>query len=144
MRSNHFFNCLMFVFAFALLPGCNVDVDWPQQTTTCAVTGHVQLDGQAIGDVKLVFVPQRVGKKGDLNRIASAMSNDRGEFELEIDSRKPKQIRHGRYRVIVSKIVGGEELFHESYNTESVLMVEINSQEAIQRPELDLLSSGTY
>jgi len=125
--------------------GCSVfDVDWPLQATTCGVKGVVTLDGQAIADVKVVFIPQRVGKKGDFNRIASGTSNDRGEFTLSIDAKKSKQIRHGRYRVIASKIVEGKELFHKSYNAESVLMVEIDTQEAIQRPELELLTSGTY
>ena len=125
-----------------LFMGC--DVDWPKETSTCGVVGEVTLDGQAIADVKLVFIPQRVGKIGDFNEIASAMSNDRGEFVLEIDARKPKQIRHGRYRVIVSKKVDGEELFHKSYNSESVLMADVDSQEAIQRPKLKLLKSGMY
>jgi len=141
MRINQIAICMLFV----LLCGCNViDIDWPSKTTTCGVEGHITLDGQAIADVKLVFIPQRVGKEGDLNRIASASSNDRGEFVLEVDSKKAKQIRHGRYRVIVSKIVDGEELFHESYNSESTLMLEVNSQEAIQRPKLELVKSGTY
>jgi len=125
-----------------MLLGCNVDVDWPKETTACGVTGEVMLDGQAIGDVKVVFVPQRVGKQGDFNRIASGVSNDRGEFTLAIDAKKAKQIRHGRYRVIVSKVANNEELFHESYNTKSALMIDIDSHEAIQRPKLELKTSG--
>ena len=141
MRSSLIVVCMMLLFS----AGCQIfDVDWPRGVTTCKVKGMVTLDGQAISDVKLVFVPQRVGKKGDLNRIASGTSNGRGEFTLSIDAKKAKQIRHGRYRVIVSKIVDGEELFHKSYNAESMLMVEIDSQEAIQRPDLDLISTGTY
>lgn len=138
MRFNQIAVCTLLM----LFMGC--DVDWPTATSTCRVAGEVTLDGQAIADVKLVFVPQRVGKIGDLNRIASAKTNGRGEFVLEVKSRKPKQIRHGRYRVVVSKIVDGDELFHSSYNTESLLMVEVDSQESVQRPKLKLLKSGTY
>ena len=138
MRFNQIAVCILLM----LFVGC--DVDWPKATSTCGVVGEVTLDGQAMADVKLVFIPQRVGKKGDLNPIASGLSNDRGEFVLEVDNRKSKQIRHGRYRVIVSRIVDGEELFHSSYNTESLLMVEVDSQESVQRPKLKLLKSGTY
>ena len=71
MRSSLIVVCMMLLFS----AGCQIfDVDWPRGVTTCKVKGMVTLDGQAISDVKLVFVPQRVGKKGDLNRIASGTS----------------------------------------------------------------------
>jgi hypothetical protein len=132
---------IFLLLTLVLLTGC--DPDWPESTKVCEVSGQLTLDGEAISDVKVVFVPQRIREGGEATKIASGMTNDRGEFELKIDSRDEKKILHGRYRVIVSKVVDGKELFHESYNRQSVLMVEIETQEAIQRPKLELKSTGT-
>lgn len=133
---------LAVLLLLALLAGC--DVDWPKSETKCGVNGHLTLDGQAVADVKIVFIPQHVGKRGSLNKIASGLTNDRGEFVMEVDSKKPKEIKHGGYRVIVSKRVDGKELFHKSYNTQSMLKITIDSQQAVQRPKLDLVSTGTF
>lgn len=132
---------VIFILSLVLLAGC--DPDWPESMKTCEVSGQLTLDGEAISEVKVVFVPQRVIGDGEITKIASATTNDRGIFELKVDSRDEKKIAHGRYRVLVSKIVDGKELFHETYNRESVLMVEIETQQAIQRPRLELKSTGT-
>jgi hypothetical protein len=132
--------CAALIFLF-----CGCDPDRVSQPDMCQVTGEITLDGQAISGVKVVFVPQRTKEVGQtVSRIASGLSNDRGEFTLEVDSRDSKQIHHDRYRVIVSKIVDGKEIFHKSYNRESALMVEVNSHESIQRPKLVLVKTGTY
>jgi len=135
-------NQIVFLLLVVFLAGC--DVDWPKSETNCGVNGQLTLDGQAVADVKIVFVPQLVGKKGSLNKIASGQTNDRGEFVMEVNSEKSKQIKHGQYRVIISKKVDGEELFHESYNTESMLKITIDSHQTVQRPTFDLVASGTY
>ncbi len=135
--------CVFVALTLLLFSGC--DPDRVSQPNMCQVTGEVLLDGQAVSGVKVVFVPQSTKKAGETGiQIASGLSNDRGEFVLEVDSRDSKQIRHDRYRVIVSKIVDGKEIFHESYNTKSELMVEVNSYESIQRPKLVLVKTGTY
>ncbi|QEG21126.1 hypothetical protein [Mariniblastus fucicola] len=133
------FTAIVFATLILLAGGC--DVDWPQETSTCGVVGHVTLDGQAISNVKVVFVPQQFGPESDRKKIASGVTNDRGEFVLKVDARKPKQIKHGRYRVVLSKLADGKEILHERYNSKSVLMVEVDSQEAIQRPNLELQNS---
>ena len=134
---------MAFLLSLLLLTGC--DPDWPVSTKTCEVSGELTLDGEAISDVKVVFIPQRLksGEKNEITKIASGMTNDRGVFELKIDAREEKKIAHGRYRVVVSKMVDGKELFHESYNLESALVVEVETQEAILRPKLELKSTGT-
>ncbi len=132
--------CFALVLVFA---GC--DVDQRIEPATCQVRGQVLLDGQAVPGVKVVFVPQQIKAfENSENRIASGISDDRGEFVLEVDSRESKQICHDRYRVIVSKIVDGKELFHESYNESSLLVVVVDEQEAIQRPVLELMKTGTF
>ncbi len=124
---------------------CGCDLDGPSESSTCQVTGKITHDGQAVEGAKLVFVPQRIKEVGqNPSRIASAISDDGGEFVLKVDARDSKQIHHDRYRVIASKVVDGKELFHESYNTESVFVVEIDSHEAFQRLKLEFLTSGTY
>lgn len=132
---------IVLLLCLLILIGC--DQDWPKSSKTCEVSGQLTLDGEAISGVKVVFVPQQVNDDGELTKIASATTNDRGGFELKIDSRDERKILHGRYRVLVSKMVDGKELFHKSYNVESVLMVEVDTPEAIQRPKLELKSTGT-
>lgn len=129
------------LFAIAFFAGC--DSDWQQASTRCGVTGTLTLDGQAISDAKVVFVPQRCRTGDQETTIASGKTNDEGEFVLKVDSREEKQIGHGRYLVVVSKVTDSRELFHESYNQESVLYVEVDSQDAVQRPKLELKSTGT-
>ena len=131
----------LILLSAVLLTGC--DPDWPQSSTACAVNGSLTLDGKTIADAKVVFVPQRVKENDQQTKIASGKTDVHGEFVLKVDSRDEKQILHGRYLVLVSKMDDGEELFHESYNRESVLYVEIDSHEAVQRPLLDLKSTGT-
>ena len=129
----------------SLLACCGCDTDWPTESSMCRVTGQITLDGEAVPGAKIVFIPQRIKEAGqNVSKIASGTSDDRGEFILKVDSREPKLIHHDRYRVIVSKVVDGLELFHESYNVESVLEVDVDSQESIQRPKLELVTSGTY
>ena len=124
-----------------LFVGC--DPDWPKSSTGCGVTGKVTLDGQAISGVKVIFVPQQLKQNKEETRIALGVTNDMGEFELTVDRSDSKRILHGRYLVMVSKLVDDEELFHESYNLGSSLYIEVDSQEAIQRPLLELESAGT-
>ena len=131
------------IMLLAVLAVVGCDTDWPQSTQTCEVIGHLTIDGESLSDVKVVFIPQRIKENGEVTKIASGLTNDRGMFELKVDSRDEKKIQHGNYRVLVSKKVDGEELFHRSYNEDSQLMIEINSQEAIQRPKLELKTTGT-
>jgi len=131
------------ILAATVLLICGCDTDWPSDSSMCQVSGQITLEGEAVPGVKIAFVPQRTEHVGQpVSRIASATSDDRGEFHLVVDSKSPKLIHHDRYRVIVSKIVDGRELFHKSYNTESVLVVEIDTQESIQRPKLELVATG--
>lgn len=129
------------MLAALLFVGC--DPDWPSAHTTCEVRGQVKLDGKPVVDAKVVFVPQRIETNSKVSQIASGTTDDRGEFFLEVDSRKPKQIVHDRYRVLISKIVDGNETLHQSYNSKSVLEYEINTQEAFERPLFELKPTGT-
>jgi hypothetical protein len=122
---------------------CGCDPDWPSAHTTCEVRGQIKLEGKPVVDAKVVFVPQRLKANSKVSQIASGTSDDRGEFFLEIDSRKPKQIAHDRYRVLISKVVDGEETLHQSYNSKSVLEYDVKTQEAFDRPVFELKSTGT-
>ena len=135
-------NPIVVFLVFISLAGC--DVDWPKSETKCGVSGQVTLDGEAVAGAKVVFVPKLVGKKGSLNKIASGLTNGRGEFVMKVDAKMEKQIQHGPYRVIISKLDKGRELFHESYNTKSVLTITVDSQQAVQRPTFEMVSTGTY
>lgn len=135
-------NRFLFV-ALLLTLCCGCDPDWPTSSTSCGVEGKLTLDGQAISDVKVVFIPQQLKQNKEEMKIASGSTNDMGEFVLKVDRRDDRRILHGRYLVLVTKSVDDEELFHESYNRESKLYVDVNSQEAIQRPTLELVSTGT-
>ena len=128
-------------FSLLLCAGC--DTDWPESSEACAVFGTLTLDGRPITDAKVIFIPQQIKVQDQKTKIASGKTDLHGEFTLKVDSRDEKQIRHGRYLVLVSKMENRKELFHESYNRESVLYLEIDSQEAIQRPQLELRSTGT-
>lgn len=132
-----------FIAAVLIAPVCGCDPDWPLAHSTCEVRGQVVLDGEPLDDAKVVFIPQRVKVKDEICKIASAITDNRGEFTLEVDSDNPKQIQHDRYRVLVSKLIDNQETLHRSYNRESVLVYEVETQEAFDRPAFELFKSGS-
>lgn len=137
------FNFIGVLAATTITLSVGCDPDWPSAHSTCEVRGQVTLDGEPLVDAKVVFVPQKVKANGEILKLASGVTDNRGEFSLEVNSDDSNQIRHDRYRVIISKRVNQQESLHSSYNSRSVLTYKVDTQEAFDRPKFELVESGT-
>lgn len=128
------------LFFIALAAGCKNETKTASRT--CEVVGKVLLDGEPLEDAKVVFLPQETGAGDPGYPLAFGISDNKGRFALKrvaIVADQLKQIPHGRYRVIVSKIVDGKERIPKRYNLQTELVYELETEEPFSRPEFDIL-----
>jgi len=84
---------VILVPCFLFLSGCSA--------RGSKITGLVTLDGKALPQASLSFVPAEEGLTG----INSARTNDEGKFEVLPNPKTKLTLRPGKYIVYVSKLV---------------------------------------
>ena len=131
-----------FIFCL-LLAGCSDEISG--SVKTCEVVGKVLLDGSPLADAKVVFLPDQLERDSSFYSLAFGVTDDKGRFTLQRVGngfKKVNQLAHGRYRVMITKLVDGREVLPERFHLSSELTYDLHTEESFVRPEFDLSTSG--